>query len=62
MNLSTFAAEVTEIIDAEFAGRGGFFYPDSFDSDVEACFRTRMSAKAAANKLMGEYHAAHVNY
>lgn len=55
MTLTMYTAKVTEIIDAEFQGRGGFDYPENFESDCEVYFGQRLSAKDAAAKIMASH-------
>lgn len=62
MSLSSYIVKVAAIIDAEFGGRGGFDYPENFESDCEVYFHRRLDAKAAAEKVMADRHAEHTNY
>lgn len=55
MTLTQYAAAVTDLIDP--AAARGYEFPDSFDSDVEACFLQRLSPEQAAEKLTTEYAA-----
>lgn len=54
MTRTTYAAKITEIIDAATGGRE---YPESFDADVDACFARRMPAEDAAEKLLADWAA-----
>ena len=53
MTHSEYASEITRIID-EQTGHS-VEYPDSFESDVEACFVRRMSVEDAAEHLYNEW-------
>jgi hypothetical protein len=52
MTRTEYGAQVTAIIDA---ATGGFEYPESFESDVDACFNRRMTPEQAAEKLLADY-------
>ena len=53
MTTTEYNAKVTAIIDRD-AGPD-FEYPNSFDSDVAACFQKRMSPEDAAAELLKDY-------
>jgi hypothetical protein len=55
MTQSMYAAKITEIIDAQHPD--GYVYPESFDSDVAACFARRMTPEAAAEKLLADWQS-----
>jgi hypothetical protein len=55
MTTTAYGAKVTELIDQR---TGGFEYPESFESDVAACFARRLTPEQAAEKLLADYSEA----
>jgi hypothetical protein len=54
MTLTAYAAKVTFLIDDRIED---FSFPESFESDVEACFLRRMSPEDAAEHLLATWAA-----
>jgi len=52
MTATQYGAKITAIIDER---TGGFEYPESFESDVNACFVRWMSPQSAADELLAAY-------
>jgi hypothetical protein len=50
--MTNYAAEVTRLMDAAYPEAN---YPESFETDVAACFARRISAEEAAERLMADY-------
>ena len=55
MTLKEYAAQLTEIMDGGPGSPAPFDYPESFDGDVERCFRQGLTAAEAAEWLLVSY-------